>query len=71
MTNEFIEDVTLADAAALLADGFTAHVYRAASGSYEVVGAEEAIKSISNAIRVETSRCIRVLFIDTGDRLAV
>ena len=66
--NEFIDDVTRATATALLAEGFSAYVYRAASASYEVVGAEEAMERVSDAIRIKASRCIRVLFIDTGER---
>ena len=69
MTNEFIDGVTRATATALLTEGFSAYVYRAASASYEAVGAEEAVESVSDAIKIKASRCIRVLFIDTGDRL--
>lgn len=68
MISEFIDGVTRATATALLAEGFSAYVYRAVSASYEAVGAEEAMESVSDAIRIQRSRCIRVLFIDTGER---
>ena len=68
MISEFIDGVTRATATALLTEGFSAYVYRAASASYEAVGAEQAMESVSDAIQIQRSRCIRVLFVDTGER---